>query len=185
MDIDEFWRLINTTREASGGNVSRQVDLIVEILIDRSIDEIFTYEKIMDDLLDRAYDAELWDAADIIGCGTGDDGFWDFRAWLIAQGRQVYENALADPESLVDLVDIDDDAQEEEMLYVTIYAYEKKTGRDILTRENKKLYRELTLKGKPVPKETLKYRFPKLFAKFGDCKERWRKWMIEDFPNKS
>jgi hypothetical protein len=185
MDIEEFWKLMDTTREASGGDISKQVNLIVEILIDRSIDEIFAYEKIMDDLLDKAYDAELWDAADIIGCGTGDDGFWDFRAWLIAQGREVYENALADPESLVDLVDIDDDAQEEEMLYVVIYAYEKKTGRDFLTREKKKPYHQQTLKGKPVPKEALKDRFPKLSAKFGDCKERWRKWMTEDFPDKS
>lgn len=185
MDTYEFWQLIDKTREASGGHVSKQVHLLVEIMANRSIDEIFAYEKIMDDLLDKAYDAELWDAADIIGCGTGDDGFRDFRAWLIAQGQEVYENALANPESLVDLVDIDDDAQEEEMLYVVIYAYEKKTGQDILTRENKKPYHRPILKGKPVPKETLKDRFPKLFEKFGDCKERWRKWMTEDLPNKS
>ena len=99
MDINEFWNLIDTTREASGGDVSKQVDLLVEILVKRSLDEIFSYEGIMDDLLDKAYHAALWDAADIIGCGSGDDGFWDFRAWLIAQGKEVYENALADPDS--------------------------------------------------------------------------------------
>ena len=63
----------------------------------------------MHDLLDKAYVATLWDAADIIGCGCSDDGFWDFRGWLIAQGQKVYENALSDPESLLDLIDVDED----------------------------------------------------------------------------
>jgi Protein of unknown function (DUF4240) len=185
MDIEEFWKLIDTTREATGGDVSKQVGLLVEILVNRSIDEIFAYEKIMDDLLDKAYDAALWDAADIIGCGTGDDGFMDFRAWLIAQGQEVYESALADPESLVDLVDIDDDAQEEEMLFVAMYAYEKKTGNEMPIRRVAQIRPRPKLKGKSWPRENRNERFPKLDAKFGDCKERWRKWLTEDFPNQT
>lgn len=38
----------------------------------------------------------LWDAAGIMKeYGCSDDGFIDFRAWLIAQGREVYFAALA------------------------------------------------------------------------------------------
>ena len=39
----------------------------------------------------------LWDAASIMVEWCSDDGFIDFRAWLIAQGREVYLAALKDP----------------------------------------------------------------------------------------
>ena len=32
--------------------------------------------------------------------GCSDDGFSDFRMWLIAQGKEVYLNALKDPDAL-------------------------------------------------------------------------------------
>ena len=35
--------------------------------------------------------------------GCGDDTFSDFRAYLISLGRQVYEAARADPDSLADV----------------------------------------------------------------------------------
>ncbi|EKC76209.1 hypothetical protein LEA_04821 [human gut metagenome] len=35
--------------------------------------------------------------------GCSDDGFIDFRAWLIAQGKEVYMNALRDPDTLADI----------------------------------------------------------------------------------
>jgi hypothetical protein len=51
----------------------------------------------------------------------------DFRAWLIAQGKKIFYDALSDPEILVDFVQVkhDDifgawgDAQLELMNYVT------------------------------------------------------------------
>ena len=45
----------------------------------------------------------LWDAASIMMEWCSDDGFIDFRAWLIAQGREVYLAALKDPDSLADV----------------------------------------------------------------------------------
>src|SRR5512138_2296236 len=117
MDVETFWKLIKTTREASGSNTSKQADLVVNALVPLSLDEIFSFEAIWYELMDVAYDAALWDAAYIIGCGCGDSGFQDFRAWLIAQGKEVYEKALVDPESLVDLIDVKEDAQEGALLY--------------------------------------------------------------------
>ncbi len=183
MDIDEFWKLIDTTREASGGDASKQAQLLVKELVKYSVEEIFSYKRIMDDLLDRAYDAALWDAADIIGCGCGDDDFLDFRAWLISRGRGIYDNALIDPESLVDLIDVDETGKEEEMLYGYIYAYEQKTGQEIPPSTFK--HPSPVLKGESWSRENRPARFPKLAAKFGDCKERWRKWLTEDLPSKS
>lgn len=51
-----------------------------------------------------AYKYGLWTAATMMcGDGCSDDGFMDFRAWLIAQGKEVYLAALADPDSLADV----------------------------------------------------------------------------------
>src|SRR5689334_16046944 len=39
-------------------------------------------------------------AAYITEGGCSDDNFTDFRYWLISMGRDVYESALTDPQSL-------------------------------------------------------------------------------------
>jgi len=46
------------------------------------------------------YRYDLWAAAYLIGGGCSDDGFIDFRAGLIAQGRDWYQKAAASPDSL-------------------------------------------------------------------------------------
>ena len=172
MNIEEFWKLIHRTREASDGDVSKQVELLVEALVQLSVEEILDYETIMYNLMDRAYDAALWDAAYIIGCGCGDSGFSDFRAWLVAQGQDVYDKALADPESLVDLIEVDEDAQEGAFLSVVMDAYEQKTGHEIPLDPSR--FREYpVLKGTHWSEETVNERFPILSAKFGDCERRW------------
>jgi hypothetical protein len=56
-----------------------------------------------DDCEDRAYSYELWAAAYIIGHGCSDDSFSDFRSTLISMGRETFERALEDPESLADM----------------------------------------------------------------------------------
>lgn len=171
MNIEEFWKLIDKTREASGGYISKQADLLIETLAKLPVDEILDFDTIMCDLLDNAYDAALWDAAYIIGCGCGDSGFSDFRAWLIAQGQGVYDGALADPENLVDLIEVDEDAQEGALLYVVMAAYEQKTGHEIPIDPSR--FRAYPiLKGTHWPEKTKKDRFPKLTAKFGDCDQR-------------
>ena len=51
--------------------------------------------------MDLAYQYGLWTAANVMERGgCSDDGFMDFRAWLVAQGKEVYLAALADPDSL-------------------------------------------------------------------------------------
>jgi hypothetical protein len=53
-----------------------------------------------------AYDWNVWGAAYVIHGGCSDDGFWDFRAGLVALGRKVYEQALRDPDALAEVEDI-------------------------------------------------------------------------------
>lgn len=171
MDIEFFWNLIEKTFEASIGNLSKQVELLTELLTQSSVDDIADYKTILDNLMDNAYDAGLWDAAIIINCGCSDDGFTDFRAWLIAQGKDVYEKALVEPEILVDLIKMDEWASDELFLYVVEDAYERKTGQELPAHFYRKKRSEL--RGVFWPEETRNKRFPKLAAKFGDSSNRW------------
>jgi hypothetical protein len=60
--------------------------------------------------------ADLWDAATIINrWGSNDDffcsedRFFVFRGWLVAQGRQIYDAAIAAPDSLAEYPELSDD----------------------------------------------------------------------------
>jgi hypothetical protein len=107
MDIEQFWKLIEKTHQNSQRDPRKQADLLIAELTKLPEAEILSYQSILEDLVDKAYIAELWDVAFILASGWGcsDDGFKDFRGWLIAQGQDVYEKALSNPESLVDVVE--------------------------------------------------------------------------------
>lgn len=71
----------------------------------------------------------LWNAATVmIEGGCTDDGFIDFRAWLIAQGQAVYMDALKDPDSLA-AVEPYNGCGFESLSYVGDAAYEALTGK--------------------------------------------------------
>ena len=169
MNTDEFWQLIEATHQESGGDPEKQADLLVKALVNMPVDAILDYQRIQDGLENRAYRGDLWNAAYLIGEGCGDDGFMDFRAWLIAQGRKVYEDAIQDPETLAELVSVERrfDTQWEGLLYVGGYAYEQKTN----TQDGIPISQELPSLDETHPltddDDELKTLYPKLWAKFG------------------
>jgi hypothetical protein len=77
-----------------------------------------------------AHTWNLWGAAYLINGGCSDDGFVYFCAWLIGRGRAVYEAAVADPDTLADVVEeVGYGEYELEMLMgVATPAYEEMTG---------------------------------------------------------
>ena len=118
---------------------------------------------------DLAYQYGLWDAASIIKeYGCSDDGFIDFRAWLIAQGKEVYMNALKDPDTLADIQPYGD-CSFECMSYVGDYAYEQLTGRSAYDDMDKAAFAKLTdeLRNGIVYKDGIQYpREPRDLPKF-------------------
>lgn len=65
-----------------------------------------------------------------------EDGFIDFRSWLIAQGRDVYMQTLRNPEILVEKAGqpIDGWYEFETIAYAASYAIRKKSKKNYLTR---------------------------------------------------
>ena len=166
MDRTAFWNLIERTRRKSGGEQDRQMDALREELEALAPAEIVDFQTHFDTLRVEAYDWDLWGAAFTIRGGCSDDGFIDFRSWLIAQGRAVYEAAMEDVQSLEDFANPDkDDCTFEEFAYVAADVYEGKTGLDEIPSRAEPEPEEPS--GEPWEDEELPKRLPKLWAKFG------------------
>ncbi|MFE3199424.1 DUF4240 domain-containing protein [Embleya sp. NPDC059237] len=99
MDTDEFRTLVETARAADGPYAPALVDILAAHPPERILD----YDDRFREAREALYRWDLWAAAYLIGGGCCDDAFMDFRAGLIAQGRETYEAALLDPDGLAGL----------------------------------------------------------------------------------
>ncbi|MEU3416682.1 DUF4240 domain-containing protein [Streptomyces sp. NPDC006658] len=131
MDETEFWELIDSTREAAGGDPEDQADLLVERLLALDPERVLDFARHFEARYNRAYRWDLWGAAWLLLDGCSDDAFDFFRCWLIGQGREVFEGALHDPDALAGLLgefDEEIDGDGEELGYAADEAYEQLTG---------------------------------------------------------
>ena len=131
MSENDFWDLIEKARH-SASRAEEIPPLLVDRLKEMPEGEIVEFGRLLRAASRRAYDWRLWAAAVAILDYCSDDVFYEFRAWLIAQGKSVYERALADPDSLADLQSFDGEdgvARLDSMAASASRAYQAKTGR--------------------------------------------------------
>ena len=126
MDRSTFWKIIDTSRKKAKGDSDEQLEQLRERLAEIDAAEIVEFGAIFNEYSSGAYTWELWAAAYLIGGGCSDDGFLDFRGWLISKGEKVYESALQDPQSLARVVKDDEDCQYEGFHYVAAEAWKTK-----------------------------------------------------------
>lgn len=142
MNVDEFWALVESARAGLDGRVGDDGDAIAAALVNRlaatSSETILEFQEQFDQAHGALYCWDVWAAAYLIGGGCSDDSFMDFRAGVIALGRDWYERVLASPDGLADhpvvrraAAEEDDDAVFAELVnYVASEAYEQVTGDD-------------------------------------------------------
>lgn len=139
---DTFWTLIAQAKEHTSG----PSEWLMEQLVDMGPEQAKRFDDIACAYTSLAYQYGLWTAASVMERGgCTDDGFIDFRGWLIAQGREVYMAALKDPDSLAD-VPAYGGCCFEFLAYVGDYAYDKLTGQDSYDRFDRNAYRALVKK---------------------------------------
>jgi hypothetical protein len=106
MTADEFWQAIG---EAAHPDPYRHAERVVARLAKGDVDDIIDFDLHWTQARSRAYTAPLWGAATLIQRRPVlDDAFEYFRAWLVLQGQQAYDRAVADPDSLADVIRCDD-----------------------------------------------------------------------------
>lgn len=165
MNESEFWNLIQTSKRESHGDNARQLMLLEQALERSSAQEIYNFCRLLREQMDRSYSWDLWAAAYIINGGCSDDGFDYFRAWLIAQGREIFENAIKDPETLVDVAE--SGVELEELLYVANKPFKAKADKEF-PRNNSSGSSKVELTGEKWEEDekALQAKYPKLFARF-------------------
>ena len=131
-----FWALIEDAKAAADGDLDFMANYLRDQLVNMSAGQAREFHymvKIYSALADKR---GLWSAASIIKDGCTDDGFTDFRLWLIAQGKEVFFDALKDPDTLASLVIIENEtygkAEFCDLDWVGDTAYEALTGMSLL-----------------------------------------------------
>jgi Protein of unknown function (DUF4240) len=166
MDEAAFWQLTAETREAAGGDTEGQSELLEEKLSRLPGEQIAEFQRIRHRLDEQAYSWDLWGAAYVIEDGCSDDCFRDFRSYLISLGREPYEAALRDPDSLAPVVQDAETGDWENADSVAGDAYESAVGEDIPADDS-------DLSGEPSgepwddeDQDALVQRYPRLAERF-------------------
>ena len=170
MTLDRFWELVEFAFEESGGDHESQREELADALRKVSPEELAAFQEHLHARIDEAYTWDLWAAASIVNAGCTDDDFLFFRAWLVSRGREAYEAAVDDPNSLLD-IDLEGDSDGctfEDFLCVASDVYEELTDR-MLDARGFRTPLEEEPEGEPLEEtpEDLANRLPALWAAHG------------------
>ncbi len=153
--------------------MERQLAKLAVLLESLTPEEIIAFDTVSE-TYHRSNHHDLWAVAYIINGGCSDDGFDYFRRWLWAQGREVYEATVNDPDSLADRIPPDGRylASFEEFFSVANDVYKAKTGEELTDAMMDLMDDEVDLsafdiRGERWEEADLPRRFPKTWAKFG------------------
>jgi hypothetical protein len=136
VDEKTFWRIVDSTLPAADDR-EEQESLLWDKLVGLQPQEVAEFAWLFDDMINRAERGngrEAWLKFDGVGA---DDGFWDFRCWLVSRGRAVYEATLRDPKSLRAVVAEDEDLHFGDFGYASWGVYEQLTGEELPDRPAK------------------------------------------------
>jgi hypothetical protein len=132
MDDAQFWAIIESGGQRTRKDPERQLAAVHKRLSKRLPEEIRDFHRLFNQKLAEAYTWDLWGAAYLINGGCSDDGFVYFRAWLISQGRAVYDAAIHNPDSLAGHTDPErDDYEFEDLWYAAEQVYQERTGEEM------------------------------------------------------
>lgn len=133
MNHEVFWTLIDNARTTGKNRQEGMCEALAEALSGMNPAEVAGFDRVLRELRAAAYRWDLWGAAHVLDGGCSDDGFEYFRNWLIGMGRKVYDQALANPDSLATAPGwlMEDGVHEFETLgYVAMDVYHGMTGKD-------------------------------------------------------
>lgn len=138
MNKEEFWQTIESVnRSVPDGNHEMVAKQMCEELLHYSPQDILDWHRIFGEYEKAAYRNDLWVACTALGAHSTDDGFIDFRSWLISQGKNIYMDAMRDPDTLASNPHPGKEMNFEVFAYCALDAYCKKlniTGYDRFTK---------------------------------------------------
>ena len=172
MRTDDFWAVIGhatADRPASPAEVAKRAaaDLAV-----RDPEEIIAWARHLDKVMVASGTQDLWAAAYLINGGCSDEGFDNFRGWLIAHGRETLARSVRSPDSLADMPAVRAAAENgavfeaEEMLSIAAEAYLQVTGSGLPSGERSVIRPDAAELWDFDDEEEMSRRLPRLSALF-------------------
>lgn len=181
MNKDQFWQMIETVnRSFPNRNRTSRLCRLEDNLLDCSLEDIADWHLIFAEYSNAAYRNELWAACAALGAHYTDDGFVYFRSWLISCGKDIYMNAMRNPDSLASVPLKGEKLNFEEFAYAAYHAYKAKLTR--MEQQNEmsliKSLNAYTLS--PETKMAILEELPKR----PDIEAGWQLWALPElFPN--
>ena len=163
MTKDTFWSVVDEARH-SDTDCEQVAANVLERLRTMPPADILAFCRHVDECLAASYRYDLWAVAYIVNGGCSDDGFEYFRGWLIAQGREYFEAALAQPERAADRIEPGNDHNEcEDILYGPPMLYGQITGQPLPRSE---VHRPSAPLGAPWSEDDIEALYPGLCARY-------------------
>ena len=144
MTKDEFWHIIDLcARQAKHEGLDaiknpdlrqrRRAQCLAAQLTRLPVNDIVSFQAWFECMIDKANTAKLQAAHMLLTDMDGsDDGYLYFRTWLVGQGREFYEAAIRDPNTIADVLDPQrnpiDQTEAELLRYAATNACETLTG---------------------------------------------------------
>ncbi len=168
----QFWDVIEISKKAAG-SAEEQLEKLTSILDGLSTEELMGYYYQFLKSHNEAYLGNLWAVAYIVLGGCSDDGFMDFRYWLISRGKDIFTLAIQNPDSLCQEFDTVDYPSLEGISYIPNEVFNKKYGGDSWDDEESKYNfefqnKEIDFEWDEDNKASLKKVCPKTFEKWWD-----------------
>ena len=137
MRTDDFWAVIGRAtadRPASPADVAKRA---AAELAGWEPTEIVAWDRHFGKVMAASGKEDLWAAAYLINGGCSEEGFDNFRGWLIAHGREAVAESVREPDSLAGMPIIKGAAdsgavfEAEEVLSIAKDAYAQATGEEL------------------------------------------------------
>ena len=142
MRTDDFWAVIDRAtaeRPASPADVAKRA---AAELAGWEPAEIVAWDRHLGKVMAASGKEDLWAAAYLIHGGCSEEGFDNFRGWLIAHGRDAVAQAVREPDSLAGMAVVKAAAvngavfEAEEVLSIGADAYAQATGDELPSAES-------------------------------------------------
>src|SRR5580698_6558611 len=100
MNEESYWAIVDSSLKTAQ-NQPGQEQFLLSALQKMTPGQIIGFHLTTAQLLNETYTAEMWCAGHIMNTRCSDDGFEDFRYWVISRGKEIYYKAKANPDTLV------------------------------------------------------------------------------------
>lgn len=127
MTTEQFWEIIaEINTKAPDGSQEAVLQQAKEVLRRFTLEELTAYDQIFQVYHSASFRQYLRTASTELGVSCSEESFMAFRSWLISRGKQVYMDALRDPQSLSQVIRAGEKLNFEAFAYVASDVYTEK-----------------------------------------------------------